>query len=163
MGFYGYTTYFKSACLQLLIDLASHSVGSRKISAPSNGESKDRAVGTYTSCKSKSRRLFYWREHTARMFIHVHTYAKLHMFVRVWMCLLRTVFVTVCTSAWYRTNKLTANTQAHTCSGLVLAWYHAGVDTSHEPRRFLAIVALFDILFAWYFCYVFYPVWVNRD
>ena len=60
-------------------------------------------------------------------------------------------------------NKLTANTQAHTYSGLVLAWYHAGVDTSHEPRRFLAIVALFDILFAWYFCYVFYPAWVDRD
>lgn len=27
----------------------------------------------------------------------------------------------------------------------------------------LAIVALFDILFAWYFCYVFYPAWVDRD
>lgn len=23
--------------------------------------------------------------------------------------------------------------------------------------------ALFDILFAWYFCYVFYPAWIDRD
>lgn len=128
-GLYGHTTYFKSACLRLLIDLTSRSADSLMIYAPSNGESKDRAVGTYTSCKSKSRRLFYWREHTARIFIHAHTYAKLRMFVRVWMCL-RAVFVTVCTLACYRTNKLTANTQAHTYSGLVLAWYHAGVGTS---------------------------------
>lgn len=55
----------------------SRSVGSLKISAPSNGESKDRAVGTYMSCKSKSRRLFYWREHTAHMFIHTQSYVCL--------------------------------------------------------------------------------------
>ena len=24
-------------------------------------------------------------------------------------------------------------------------------------------VALFDILFAWYFCYVFYPAWIDRN
>lgn len=96
-GLYGHTTYFKSTCLRLLIDLASRSAGSRK-SAPSSGESKDRAVGTYTSCKSKSRRLFYWREHSAHIFIHAHTYATLRMFVRVCMCL-RAVFVTVCALA----------------------------------------------------------------
>lgn len=94
-GLYGHTTYFKSACLRSLIDLTSRSVGSLKISAPSSGESKDRVAGTYASCKSKSRRLFYWREHTARIFIHVHAYAKLRMFVRVCVCL-RAVFVTVC-------------------------------------------------------------------
>ena len=31
-GLYGHTTYFKSACLRLLIDLASRSAGSLKIS-----------------------------------------------------------------------------------------------------------------------------------
>lgn len=41
------------------------------------------------------------------------------MFVRVWMCL-RAVFVTVCALAWYRTNKLAANTWAHTYSGPLL-------------------------------------------
>ena len=46
--------------------------------------------------KDKSRRLFYWREHAAHMFIHVHTYAKLRMFVRVWMCLLRAVCLWLC-------------------------------------------------------------------
>ena len=33
--------------LRLLIDLASRSAGSLKISTPSNGESKDRAVDLY--------------------------------------------------------------------------------------------------------------------
>ena len=82
-GLYGHTTYFKSTCLRLLIDLASRSAGSLKISAPSNGESKDRAVGAYMSCKSKSRRLFYWREHTAHMlytFIYVCMFACAYVY-----------------------------------------------------------------------------------
>ena len=85
-GLYGHTTYFKSACLRLLIDLTSRSVGSLMIYAPSNGESKDRAAGTYMSCKSKSRRLFYWREHTAHMFIRTQSYVCLCLFACECVC-----------------------------------------------------------------------------
>ena len=37
-GLYGYTTYLKSACLQLLIDLASRSAGPLMISVSSKRE-----------------------------------------------------------------------------------------------------------------------------
>ena len=42
-------------------------------------ESKDRAASTYTSCKSKSRRLFYWREHTAHMFMNIRVYTVMYI------------------------------------------------------------------------------------
>ena len=49
-------------------------------------ESKDRAAGTYMSCKSKSRRLFYWREHTAHMFIRTQSYVCLCLFACECVC-----------------------------------------------------------------------------
>lgn len=64
------------------------------------------------------------------MFMNIHACKVTYVCSRVNVFVARSVFVTVCTLACYRTNELTANTQAHTYSGLVLAWYRAGVGTS---------------------------------
>ena len=115
-GLYGHTTYFKSACLQLLRSCFSFSWSTYDICVI-----QERV--RIEPCKSKSRRLFYWREHTANMFIRTQSY------VCMFAC------ECVCAQCWCR----------------------------YELLGLLAIVALFDILFAWYFCYVFYPAWVDRD
>lgn len=70
-GLYGHS-------LRLLIDLASRSAGSLKISVRHPvGRVRIELRALIRPAKVKADAcLFYWREHTAYMFIRVHTYAK---------------------------------------------------------------------------------------
>ena len=121
-GLYGHTTYFKSACLQLLRSCFSFSwstydicviqervrIELRALICPAKVKADACSIGGNT---------------TAHMFIRTQSY------VCMFAC------ECVCAQCWCR----------------------------YELLGLLAIVALFDILFAWYFCYVFYPAWVDRD
>lgn len=77
-GLYGHS-------LRLLIDLASRSAGSLKISVRHPvGRVRIELRALIRPAKVKADAcLFYWREHTAHMFIHVH----IRMYVRVFVCL----------------------------------------------------------------------------
>ena len=116
-------------------------------------ESKDRAASTYTSCKSKSRRLFYWREYTVHMFMNVRVQSYVRLFVCMCLFAAQGLWL-VWATAWYRTNELGYRSR-HTRSGLVFAWRHTSTNPSladSEPWLrcltfcLLSIFAMFSTL-----------------
>ena len=159
-GLYGHTTYFKSTCLRLLIDLASRSAGSLKISVRHPvGRVRIEPWALIRPAKVKADACSIGGN-TLRIYsytlIRTQSYVCLFACACVcaqclWLC---AHWLDIEQISWLQIPK---HIHAPVPCCLVSCWCR------YEPFSLLAIVALFDILFAWYFCYVFYPAWIDRD